>query len=216
MAPDRYRDLALAVAKALLLNTGPLDSTSPLDRNHRDYLYGVLALYGDKSYAAEAQTQLVRADSQVDRSALKYLQQSLGVQAVPIAVQAYQNPVLATNAAAKEPLARLVLGFVGADNQANAFYQTAINDPVLTRSHRKNLIEDLNQDGFADTRNLGPGDLPLIQNRIALIEQLAPSAMDDANAAAFKEAYKDLINMRERIIRATSPTPATGSTPGPP
>jgi hypothetical protein len=71
----------------------------------------------------------------------------------------------------------------------------------LTAGHRKNLIEDLNQDGFPDTKNLTARDLPLIQNRISLIEQLAPSATDPANAAAFKEAYKDLLNMRERVTR---------------
>jgi hypothetical protein len=81
----------------------------------------------------------------------------------------------------------------------NKFCQQAINDPVLTRGHRSNLIEDLNEDGFADPRNLTANDLPLIQNRIALIEQLAPNAMDQVNAAAFKEAYKDLVNMRAKV-----------------
>ena len=32
-------------------------------------------------------------------------------------------------------------------------------------------------------------------SRIALIEELWPSAMDDINAEAFREAYKDLVNM---------------------
>jgi hypothetical protein len=200
MSPNKHREAALSAARLLLASAAPLTSTSPLDRNHRDYLFGVLSYYGDPSYAGDAQLQLVRADSQVDRSALKYLQQILGAQAVPVAAQIYQQPLLQTNAAAKEPLARLALNFVGADAQANAFYQQAINDPVLTRSHRKNLIEDLNQDGFADTRNLTANDLPLIQARIALIEQLAPSALDEVNTAAFQEAYKDLVNMRAKVI----------------
>jgi hypothetical protein len=204
LAPDRYRDQALAAARSLLASTGSFVSASPLDRNHRDHLFSVLAFYGDAGYAGEAQTQLVRADSQLDRSALKYLQQTLGAQAVPIAAQAYQNPAL-TNSSAKEPLARLALNFVGLDTQANEFYQKSINDPLLTKDHRRNLIEDLNQDGFADTKNLTARDLPLVQNRIALIEQLAPSAMDDANAVAFKEAYKDLVNMRDRILQPPAP-----------
>lgn len=204
MAPDKYRDQALSVARALLANTTTVNPAGPLDRNHRDYLFGVLAMFGDDSYAGEAQAQLVRPDSQIDRGALKYLQQTLGAQAVPIVAQAYNNPLL-TNSAAKEPLARLALNFVGADAQANEFYQQTINDPLLTKSHRKNLIEDLNQDGFPDTKNLTPRDLPLIQNRITLIEQLAPTAMDDANAAAFKEAYKDLLNMRAKITGQPPP-----------
>jgi hypothetical protein len=204
MAPDKYRGQALAVAHALLASATPVNPISPLDRNHRDHLFGVLAYFGDASFAGEAQTQLVRADSQVDRGALKYLQQTLGPQAVPIVAQAYQNPLL-TNSAGKEPLARLALNYVGADAQANEFYQKTINDPVLNKSHRKNLIEDLNQDGFADTKNLTPRDLPLIQNRITLIEQLAPGAMDEVNAAAFQEAYKDLLNMQAKITGRPPP-----------
>ena len=73
------------------------------------------------------------------------------------------------------------------------------------------MIEDLNQDGFADPKNLTTRDLPLIQNRIALIEQLAPEAMDEVNAAAFKEAYKDLVAMRERVLNPPPPPQPSGA-----
>src|SRR6185503_2754526 len=121
---------------------------------------------------------------------------------VAIAAQAYQDPRV-SDSAKKEPLARLALSYVGADQQANEFYQHAINDPVMTPNHRKNLIEDLNEDGL-NFKNLTQQDLPLIMNRIALIEQLAPSAMDAANAAAFKEAYKDLLNMQKKVLQASA------------
>jgi hypothetical protein len=205
-APNKYRDAALAAARELLARPLAANSASPLDQNDREHLFGVLMMYGDTSYVGTAQAQLVLPDGALDSSALKYLQQSLGPQSVAIAAQTYQNPLLLTNAAAKEPLARLALSFVGADTQANEFYQQAINDPVLTKSHRKNLIEDLNEDGL-NFRNLTARDLPLIQNRIALIEQLAPNATDPVNVAAFKEAYKDLLNMRERITRPATPAP---------
>jgi hypothetical protein len=207
MAPNKYRDAALAAARELLARPPPANPGSPLDFNDRDHLFSVLAMYGDTSYVSTAQNQLVQPDGALDRSALKYLQQSLGSQVVTIVAQTYQNPLLLTNAAAKEPLARTALNFVGADPQADEFYQRAINDHILTKSHRKNLIEDLNQDGFSDLKNLGAPDLPLVQNRIALIEQLAPSATDPVNIAAFKEAYKDLVNMRERILHPANPTP---------
>jgi hypothetical protein len=164
-------------------------------------------MYGDNSYVTTAQAQLVQPDGTIDRSALKYLQQLLGQQTVAIAAQTWNDPRL-TDPAQKEPLARLALSFVGADPQANEFYQKAINDLNLPKGDRKNLIEDLNQDGFADKKNLNAGDLPLIENRIALIEQLAPAATDPINLAAFKEAYKDLINMRTRILNPPAPPPA--------
>jgi hypothetical protein len=200
IAPNKYRDVALAAARELLAHPLATNSSSPLDRNDRDNLFSVLTMFGDTSYVSAAQAQLLRADGQVDRSALKYLQQSLGPQAVAIAAQMYDDPRL-TDPAKKEPFARLALNYVGMDAQANAFYQKAINDLALSKDHRRNLIEDLNQDGFPDTRNLTARDLQLIQNRILLIEQLAPNATDPINAAAFKEAYKDLLKMRDRLTR---------------
>jgi hypothetical protein len=205
MAPNKYRDVALTAARNLLARP-PAAGVNPADRSERDQLFGVLTMFGDTSYVTAAQAQLLHADGEVDRSALKYLQQSLGQQAVALAAQWYDDPRL-TDPDRKEPFARLALSFVGADAQADGFYQKAINDMTLSENHRKNLIEDLNQDGFPDTRNLSTRDLPLIQNRIAFIEQQAPLATDPANVAAFKEAYKDLLKMRERASRPAQAAP---------
>ena len=78
---------------------------------------------------------------------------------------------------------------------------TAINDPNRSSEERKDLIEDLNQDGFPDPKNVTEDDLPLILSRLLLIEELAPDAIDEVNADAFQEAYKDLVNMLERLGR---------------
>jgi len=88
---------------------------------------------------------------------------------------------------------------VGKDPAAEQIWVAAINDTTIAPRDRKNLIEDLNETGFDDPRNLTPDDLPLIENRIAIIEQLYPSAVDDTNVAAFDEAYKDLLAMRARL-----------------
>lgn len=98
-----------------------------------------------------------------------------------------------------EPVARQALSFVGADPLAEAAWAAAINDPSIAAEQRKDLIEDLNQDGFEDPRHLTPDDLPLIVSRLALIEELAPDSMDEVNAAAFAEAYKDLVNMLLKV-----------------
>ena len=75
-----------------------------------------------------------------------------------------------------------------------------INDHQTSAHDRSDLIEDLNEEGFENPHNPTFDDLPLIENRIAIIETLAPDSMDDVNAAAFAEAYKDLINMRARLV----------------
>jgi hypothetical protein len=111
-----------------------------------------------------------------------------------------QPPGDATNAPINEPAARQALLQVGASAAAERIWEQAINDTSLGANARRNLIEDLNETGFQNPRNLTMNDLPLIENRIALIERLAPDAIDDVNSAAFDEAYRDLLNMRGRLV----------------
>lgn len=97
--------------------------------------------------------------------------------------------------------ARAALDLVGADPAAEAVWAEAINDPNLTAHQRSDLIEDLNENGFPDPQNVTADDLPLVVSRLQLIEQLAPDAMDQVNADAFAEAYKDLSNMFDKLTR---------------
>ena len=93
----------------------------------------------------------------------------------------------------------MALAFVGLDPQAEMLWAQAINEAERPAKERQDLIEDLNEEGFADPRRPTYDELPLIANRLALIEELAGDAMDDVNAAAFAEAYRDLVNMYLRI-----------------
>ncbi len=106
-----------------------------------------------------------------------------------------------TDAAGKEQLGRMALSFVGADPVADDVWISLINDPTLPANVRQDLIEDLNENGFSDGNGRRPtvDDLSLIESRMQLIEEHAQDAMDDVNAAAFAEAYKDLANMWLRL-----------------
>jgi len=94
-----------------------------------------------------------------------------------------------------DPVARVALSFVGADEDAEAYWVQAINDPNLSAHERQDLIEDLNEEGFADPHHPTWEDLPLIVSRLMIIEALAPEAMDEVNSEAFAEAKKDLEQM---------------------
>jgi hypothetical protein len=96
----------------------------------------------------------------------------------------------------QDPAAREALALVGADAKAEEHWLKAINNPNLPAKEREDLIEDLNEVGL-DPKNLSANDLPLILKRIAIVEKL--EAMDDVNAAAIKEAHKDLTRMRDRL-----------------
>ena len=99
----------------------------------------------------------------------------------------------------QDPLARVALSLAGADPEAEEVWAEAINNPELPPHERKDLIEDLNEEGFPDPKNITLEDLPLILARIELIEEHAPHAMDEVNYAAFMEAYKDLQEMLARL-----------------
>ena len=203
LAPDKYRGATLSAARDLLAMPLTAGAASALDKPDREYLYGVLTTLNDTTYLAQAQTQLVQPGGKVDAAALRYLQTMLGEQTVALAVQEWDDPRIP--AAQREPLARVALAYVGVNAQAGQLYQTAINDLNLPKDKRRELIEDLNREGFANAKALTAADLPLIQKRLALIDQLAPAATDPVNAAAFKEAQKDLLKMRDNLLH---PPPA--------
>jgi hypothetical protein len=119
-------------------------------------------------------------------------------QAEAVAVSATRPPS-APKQALQDPEARVALARVGADPAAQKYWVAAINNPGLPANERKDLIEDLNEVGFADPKNPTAAELALIQSRIKLIEELSPHALDEVNAAAFKEAHKDLVNMAARL-----------------
>ena len=93
-----------------------------------------------------------------------------------------------------DPTARVAMSFVGADPEAEAYWLEAIFDPSLPDQEREDLMEDLNEEGLSDHKRPGPEDLPLIINRLALIEQIAPEA-DEFMLPHLQEAYKDLVNL---------------------
>ena len=128
--------------------------------------------------------------------------------AVPVVGMLVTSAMPVTEGADKHvPLhvAREALKLVGTDPVAETIWLDAINNPALSPADRKNLIEDLNEAGFADPKNPTEAELPLIQHRLALIEKLAPTALDTVNAAAFSEAYKDLKNMAARLTQLPQP-----------
>ena len=115
----------------------------------------------------------------------------------PLAAQSQANQGPSYNGyEVHDPMARVALYFVGTgDPEANAYWESAIFDSGLPGEERKDLIEDLNETGMADTHHPGPADLPLIMARIRLIERLAPYSIDQVDTKAFAEAYNDLVGM---------------------
>ncbi len=102
----------------------------------------------------------------------------------------------------KEPLhdpdARDALALVGLDPDAEQYWLDAIYDTSLPDNERADLMEDLNETGFADPKNLTVDDLPLITNRLRLIAQIAPQ-LDPFMQKHLGEAYGDLTQMYDKV-----------------
>jgi hypothetical protein len=98
----------------------------------------------------------------------------------------------------KEPLhdpdARDALALVGVDSDAEGYWLDAIFDTSLPDKERDDLMEDLNEVGFADPSNVTPDDLPLIASRLQIINEVLPYA-DPFMTGHLLEAEKDLANM---------------------
>ena len=113
----------------------------------------------------------------------------------PTGTTPVEPPITVNGYELEDPMARVALNSVGADPEADAYWIGAINDFSLPAEERKDLIEDLNEEGLSNPRHPAAQDLPLILSRIRLIEQLMPSALDQVNRDALAEAYKDLVDL---------------------
>ena len=122
------------------------------------------------------------------------------VQPTPKPKAQTQAPVPNVNPG-KEPLhdpsARDALALVGVDPEAEQYWLDAIYDSSLPDNEREDLMEDLNEVGFDDLKNLTANDLSLIMNRLRIIDVVLPNA-DDFMVEHLLEAQKDLINMAAR------------------
>lgn len=106
-----------------------------------------------------------------------------------------QNQNVQPGEVREDLLARVALSLVGTgDPGAEAYWMGAIFDPTLSDQEREDLMEDLNEEGLANPRQAMQQDLPLIMNRLAIIEAVAPYADPFMQEHLF-EAYKDLMNL---------------------
>ncbi len=112
----------------------------------------------------------------------------------PIATQSQNQAVKPPKEPLHDPDARDALALVGIDPQAEDYWMDAIFDTSLPDKERDDLMEDLNEVGFSNPQNVTADDLPLIVNRLQIIDQVLPYA-DPFMTDHLLEAQKDLANM---------------------
>jgi hypothetical protein len=172
--PGKFRENALRAAKDLLSNPPSIDLPNRIDDNARAYLYQVLAMYRDTSFAQVAQAQLVMPDGRVDRQSLGYLSNILKEQGVPALYAAYKDPRL-TNQTERAHLQTAVLAFTGPSAEANELFKQIISDEKVPASMRAYAITGL-AGGAGKER---PYDPQLIQSRLTLLHNYRSTLKDE-------------------------------------
>jgi hypothetical protein len=134
-----------------------------------------------KSVAANPQsvTSAPTPEPVTETAPVVIAQTSPAPEKTPDLIPAKKSASKKKSAAPKEPLhdpeAREALSLVGTDPEAEAYWLSAITDPSLPDQEREDLMEDLNEAGFADPKHPSADEIPLIQNRIALLGRSCPA-----------------------------------------
>jgi hypothetical protein len=173
LAPDRYREPALQAARDLLTNPPPYESPNRLDENAKAFLYQVMAMYNDTSFAPTAQTLILDPEGKVDRSALQYLDSVMKEHAVPAILAAYSDPRL-TSSIERSRLLNAALVYAGPSVGANAMFTQMITNIDVPSGMRAYTVQ-----GLAGSSQIDPPKDPYtIQTRIQLLDTLRLSVHD--------------------------------------
>lgn len=181
-ASDKYRENSIKAAKDLLSNPPAINEPNRIDENARAYLYQVLTMYRDTSFAETAQHQLVSADGRIDKQALNYLSSTLKEQSVPALYAAYKSPAM-TNLSERSTLMNAVLSFAGPSVQANQLFGEVVASQEIPSGIRAFTIKNL-AGASAGER---PADQSVVQSRINLLQELRGATKDERILRAIDE-----------------------------
>jgi hypothetical protein len=188
--PDKFRENALRAARDLLANPPSVTSPNRLDDNARAYLYQVLSMYNDTSYAEQAKGHLITAEGAVDRQAVSFLTATLKEQAVPSLHAAYSDPRM-TNQTERGLILSAILGFAGTSSQANTVFGQMIADEAVPAGIRSMTIQGL---AGGTGRDL-PTDPKQIQGRIDLLREIRGQTRDERLLRSVDETTTKLQQM---------------------
>ena len=153
LAPGRYRDQVLAIAKDILANPPAVDKTNALDRRTRSYLYSLLIKYRDETFVETAKTLMVSTEGKLDVQAMKYLNAILKERAIPLLMAAYRNETL-TQKGAKSMLASTILRYTGQHPGADAFFLDLAEKKKLGQGHLFSLMNMGDKETIAKRKQL--------------------------------------------------------------
>jgi len=189
MNPGAYRELAIEVATDLLSNPVAGDDIMRSDQYNRNYLFAVLQKYGDQSYIASAQQQIITEDGKIDHLALNWMSSTLKEAAVPALYQAFMDPRV-TNRVDRGKIYGHVSQQVGKHPQADMMFKEIINNMEDTRTLYY-AISAL--DGGGDVKR--PEDPTVIRNRMNLMESALANMENEKLKSIINSTYENLTSL---------------------
>jgi uncharacterized membrane protein YgcG len=198
IAPGKYSTAACAAAKELLLNPPAVDDPDQFDQLSKSYLYGVLEMFHDASFAPNAEQMLVGADGRLDQDAMDYLDDVLKDQSVSALYSAYQNSNL-TNQFDKMNLGREILNYVGQNPQANQLFTDTLNNTNLPPQAKMFTIIQLAGGGFGPFASDAPTDPQVISGRLNLLKQQESAFANDQTLSQAISMAEDALQNGSQI-----------------
>lgn len=192
--PNKYRDNALKAAKELLANPPEFDSPNRIDENSRAYLYSVLSMYQDTSFAENANALLITKEGRVDRQAMSYLTSTLKANGVPALCNAYHDQRL-TNQNERSHLLNAIMNFAGPSPEANKLFTEIISDEKVPAAIRSYAVIGLS--GGAGKER--PSEPALVQARLELLRNLRGNYKDERLLKSIDDTKVALENLLSRL-----------------
>lgn len=177
IAPGKYRDAALSAAQTLLAAPSSDEAATRLDAHSREYLYDVLARYGDANTLAQVGGQLVSGNGTVDEAALKLFEKVPASASLPVVYQALQDPRL-TDPRQREPLLEAAMNHVGADTQAGDLFLSVMQSADVSARLQEKALRHLAGEGLENEDAPNARDLGVLQSRLQYLDTVRPALTD--------------------------------------
>lgn len=193
IAPGKYRDAALSAAQTLLAAPATGGAATRLDAHSREYLYDVLARYGDANTLAQVGGQLVSANGTVDEAALKLFEKVPASASLPAVYQALKDPRL-TDPRQREPLLEVAMNHVGADAQAGELFLSVMQSAGVSPRLQEKALRHLAGEGLENEDAPTARDLGVLQSRLQYLDTVRPALTDPKLVAELDKTRAKIVN----------------------
>jgi len=213
LAPTQHKGSLLAAAHDLL-GQPPREGSeqSRLDRNERNWLFGILRRYKDETYASKAEEQLVvrRKDDKgnervyLDRTVMGYLNEVLGERAMPMLARIYNDPNVPGDA--KGDIRRAAASNVGrstdADNIVRARFTEGLTMLAKTDDRRSigrgNELVNYYLQSLTSSRNADESNINSRRKFLASLRGSTEDAKVQAKMDKVDQRLQDMLDPEKR------------------